>query len=190
MISAFKKNQSQASARVVDGKLILSFPHATTPIVWQMDLSQVKASALEVLPNKESGLDTLSLKTPKGEKLAVAEFETREDAIDGLMAASRALENGQGRIAAHTTSANQSKALTTTHTNHANENKAGRWIAGILGVLLLVVLFGVWGSIAPQTPTSFQTGSVSPTARTQTNAASAATSAGVPVSADDFLNGL
>ena len=47
-IKAMGHGNYQSSARVVDGKLILSFPHALTPVVWQMDLSQTKASALEV----------------------------------------------------------------------------------------------------------------------------------------------
>ena len=51
MIAALKNisNKNGASANVVDGKLILSFPHAQTPVLWQMDLAQAKASAIEVL---------------------------------------------------------------------------------------------------------------------------------------------
>ena len=75
MISALKKmHKNNASASVVDGKLILSFPHAQTPVIWQMDLAEAKASALEVL-KAEKGTDfTLTLKTQKGEKVKIDLF--------------------------------------------------------------------------------------------------------------------
>lgn len=188
MLTTLKKitGQNTASARVVDGKLILSFPHARTPVVWQMDLSEVKASALEVLENKNKDGHTLTLKTPKGEKLDAAEFENRQDAVNGLMAASHALENAHGNIRPAKNTDNQGKTAANTNANPA---KPGRWVAGLLGLALLVALFGAWSATAPQTPNSYRPqGTLSPTAANAQSAA--ANAAGVPVSADDFLNGL
>ena len=77
-----KKTNKRASAKVVDGKLILSLPDALTPVVWQMDLAHAKASALEVRCNNEAmNAYTLTLKTPKGETIEVAAFDERENAM-------------------------------------------------------------------------------------------------------------
>jgi len=184
MISALKKIQggNNASASVVDGKLILSFPHAQTPVVWQMDLTQAKSSALEVVKAEKGKTFSLTLKTQKGEKVDIAQFENREDAIDGLMAASKALENAHGSIQL---AANEDQKIAVAHAPRKKSNK-GQWITGILAVLALIVLFGMWGENAPRGPQSIQT-AAGPTGQA---VAPAAQSSGVPVSADDFLNGL
>lgn len=183
MLSVLKANKSKASASVVDGKLILSFPHAQTPVLWQMDLAQAKASAIEVL-KAEKGTDfTLTLKTQKGEKVIVASFETREEALEGLMAASKALENAHGNIQI---AANEDQKIA--HARPAKKAGKGQWLTGILSVLALIILFGLWSSIAPRPPSGYQGTSATDTAAAQQN--SAAQSTGVPVSADDFLNGL
>lgn len=183
MIAALKSitQKSNASGRVVDGKLILSFPHAKTPVVWQMDLAQAKASALEVLQSdKETGFN-LTLKNPKGEKVEIASFETREEAIEGLMAASNALENGQGNIQV---AANTDQKIAVSHGH--KKSSLGKWITGIIAIIALAILVNVYGSIAPRSP-----GSLQPTsANVQPTQSSNAQATGVPVSADDFLNGL
>ena len=54
MLQMLKKDKTKTtSASVVDGKLILSFPHAQTPVLWQMDLTQAKASSLEVTKSEK-----------------------------------------------------------------------------------------------------------------------------------------
>ncbi|MGB0720202.1 MAG: hypothetical protein ACPGRX_06995, partial [Bdellovibrionales bacterium] len=160
---------------------------ALTPVVWQMDLDQVKASALEVLRNEDKNCFTLTLKTPKGETLDAATFETREDAVEGLMAASKALQDAHGRIRGTQIAANdQNRAIAAAHASRPKGSKT-KWVVGIACVLLLVVLFGLMGSMAPQGPNSFQ----QPASQTaQIQGQSAAESAGVAVNADDFLNGL
>jgi len=178
--------KSDASASVVDGKLILSFPHAQTPVLWQMDLAQAKSSALEVLKAAKGGSYTLTLKTQKGEQVQIASFENREDAIEGLMAASNALKNGHGNMQI---AANQDKKLARARTGHKTANK-GQWMTGIIALLALALLFGLWGMVVPKTPTSIQSSSASHTqSDEQSNPATATQSAGVPVSADDFLSG-
>ena len=71
------KKDYKSSAKVVDGKLILSFPNAVNPVVWQMESQEAKASALEVNDNEKSGYD-LVLKTLKGERVQVASFAEKE----------------------------------------------------------------------------------------------------------------
>ncbi len=164
----------KSSAKVVDGKLILSFPGALKPVVWQMDFSHVKASALEVQESKEA--HALVLKTPKGENVEIATFEHKADAVKGLLSASKALESAQGRI--HLLPTESGGAIA-----HAPEKKksGGRWMAPILAILLLIILITVWNSLSPQAPSSLS--SVNGQQSQSTNSGEV----GVPMSAEDFL---
>lgn len=175
-----KKQESNASARVVDGKLILSLPDALAPVVWQMDLGEAKASALEVKHDEDNARFVLVLKTPRGEKVEVAAFDKRSDALEGLMAASHALENASGHIQAATTAAKTGEAIAPTQTK---QQKKGRWMSALLAVVILFVLLMIWSSTVPRI---VSTGSVEQTANF---GAPPPSSSGVPVSADDFLRG-
>lgn len=171
----------KSSAKVVDGKLILSFPGALKPVVWQMDFSHVKASALEVQENKDEGIYTLTLKTPKGENVDIAPFAKKEHAVSGLMAASKALEGAQGKIrpAASSGKADDGGGQTVVVTG---AKSSGRWTAPLLGVVMLLLLVFVWSLLAPQSPSSVGRAGGSA-------AGSGPDAAGVPMSADDFLRG-
>jgi len=185
-LNILNDNKIEASASVVDGKLILSFPHAQTPVLWQMDLAQAKASALEVLKADKGKAFTLTLKTQKGESVQVASFTTRDEALEGLMAASNALKNAHGNIQVAANEDQKIGVLT-----QAPKKKAGKgqWLTALFAVVALIVIFGVFASVMPKPPTSIQgtSGNVSASAQAPEAAAQAA---GVPVSADDFLNGL
>ena len=172
-------NAPSSTAHVVDGKLILSLPNALTPVVWQMDMTQAKASALEVRENKEKNHFMLLLKTPRGEDTDIAPFETRAQAVEALMAVSRAFEKAQGNIRPFVQG---TEAGTIHHVNQSKKGNAGKWIAGILGVLLLLILFNMWGSMLPRV----QNGqSIEPVNLDQVQ--QSVPDSGVPVSADDFL---
>ncbi len=166
---------AQGSARVVDGKLILSYPHALTPTVWQMDMAHAKASSLEV--NEKAGSFLLVLKTPNGGATDIATFEKRTQAIDALMAASCALEKGQGQIRPASESG---QAIYMTP-----EKKGGsKWIAVLLGLLLLFILFNVWGAMSPRLPSATEgTTSLAPVSKSDNQPEN-----GVPLSADAVLN--
>ncbi len=174
-LKSLNYSSNQASASVVDGKLILSFPHAITPVVWQMDLSQAKASALEVHENKDTGVATLVLKTPGGSNTDIAPFEKKSQAVDGLMAASRALESAHGQIRGV---ASDNIAMT----RPREAASTGKWIAAILALVMLFVLVNIWGSNLPQGPASVSnaTSSLSPPPMAEQN--------GVPLSAEDLLS--
>ncbi len=170
-----------SSASVVDGKLILSFPNALTPVVWQMDLTQAKASALEVREDKDGGAFMLTLKKPEGETTDIASFEKRTQAVEGLMAASKALENAHGHIRPVTGVQSSGGG-----NQQAKTKSSGKWIPAVIAIVLLVVLFGVWGSLAPYSPgNSVQQPGFNPASTTSPPA----DTAGVPISADDFLRG-
>ena len=164
------KHNYKSSAKVVDGKLVLSFPNAINPVVWQMDSQDVKASALEVNDNKKSGYD-LMLKTLKGESVHVASFEKKDEALEGLMAASRAMERGN-------------KTMGSGFTNDGSSSFRGKgFLKGMLFVIgALVVIFVLMNILASVTLRAG--GGVSGLERA---AVSAPTQSGVPVSADDFL---
>ena len=97
MLSSLTKPKQQtpkltnASARVVGGKMILSLPDAIAPVVWQMDLGPVKASALEVTPNEDANEFTLTLKATGVKSTEIAKFDNREFAVEPPMAACEAL---------------------------------------------------------------------------------------------------
>jgi len=185
MILNFKtrKKETNASARVVDGKLILSFPDAKTPIVWQMDLTQAKASALEVLEDEANNAFVLKVKTPKGESIDVATFDQRSHAIEGLMAASVALENAHGHIQ---TGQSGQTTINNAQSSASPQKKSGK--SKILGVFLaiiaLFIFFTIWSSIIPRSVNTGNNQTLSSSGQT-----SPQTSSGVPVSADDFLKG-
>ena len=171
-----KKQESNASARVVDGKLILSLPDALAPVVWQMDLGEAKASALEVKHDEDNARFVLVLKTPRGEKVEVAAFDKRADALEGLMAASAALENASGQIQSGSAVQTQNEAPT-----QNKKNKRNRWMSALLAVVILFVLLMIWSSVLPRTT---NIGNIEQTAGF---GGPPPTSSGVPVSADDFL---
>lgn len=192
-MNLLKRKQDYASANVVDGTLILSCPHAVTPVVWQMDLADVKAAALEVVHDAEANEFALSLKNPKeSNPIEAARFDSREGAVEALMAVSAALENAQGHLGTGPASGPAPAAPAAIPA--AKKKRVWRWAMVALSLLVLLVIFGIWSSVAMRGPQSF----VQEPLRTSNNggggqqsgATAPANSAGAPVSADDFLRGL
>lgn len=178
MMTALKKSKSpyESSASVVDGKLILSFPNAKTPVVWQMDMAEVKASALEVRGEKDPF--TLVLKTTKGEAMDVAPFATKDEAVEGLVAVTRALQSAHGHIRPVTAA----PANVQTEFAAAPPARKSRW--GAL-VLVIAVLAGLWFLLgALQGPMA----GLPPGATIPGDETASAPQNGVPMSADEFLN--
>lgn len=175
-----KKQETNASARVVDGKLVLSLPDAISPVVWQMDLATVKASALEIVHDEVRGAYALTLKTIKGENAEIAAFDNRTAALEGLMSASNALAGAHGQIR-NGESGGQS---VTSFAAPAKKTSIGRTILKILlGLVLIWIAFSIWSYavVFKQTSGNGVTNTASST--------SAQSSSGVPVSADAFLSG-
>lgn len=168
----------KASARVVGGKLILSFPHALSPVVWQMDLDQASSSALEVAQDKKGAdnVHKLLFKTPQNDDQNIAVFESRDEAVEALMAVSRALGNAQAQRGAISGEA--------TCTRGSFETKHGKKIGLILAIFAVIILFGVWSSQLPRSPANMAGLSSS-----SAGVLSAQDAAGIPVSADEYLSG-
>lgn len=168
-----------SSAKVIDGMLILSLPDAVSPVIWRMELGHAKASAMEVRDNG-NGTFSLVLRTPRGETNEIAPFTTRAPAVRALMSVSRALESGHGR-SMPPQAAGSGKVATET----AAPARRGGLVPGLIAVGILIILISIFFSMTPRTvPMSVATAGGIP-ASTATNGSTA----GTPVSADDFLKG-
>lgn len=180
MLTILKTQSSNAPASIVDGKLILSFPTAKTPILWQMDLGNIKISALEI--QTLEGDATLILKNPKGETVTIAAFENHDDAVENLMAISRALAKASGRIIS--TAANQNAA-----DDHAAPKRKSNLFKTLLtalgGITLIILLLGFIANITGGPGVNTPINASGPGAGINENTAQD----GTPVSADDFLKG-
>jgi hypothetical protein len=177
-----KNSYEKASARVVDGKLILSLPAANTPVVWQMDLGHAKASALEVRHNKEAEIFTLTLKTHKGETMEIAAFNERDRSIEGLMAASRALESAHGQIKFSGANDSAPAPVVYAAATEAEAPKKGRAVFFVLALLVLFGAFMLWSAQMPALVAAPPSSGASMGAGAQAPVAN-----GIPLSADAFL---
>lgn len=185
----WKQNEDalSSSASVVDGNLILSLPDAINPVVWKMELSSAKSSALEVRKNPD-GTSTLLLKTVKEDIHTIASFEQKDSAIKALMVVSQALKNADGKIYSH---AKQTvSSLVDASPSHVRANLFSsqkenmKWLFAILGVVFVLFLFAYLSKSAPY-PVEEQTSQ-----GTQTSiGANPSDQSGVPQSADDVLKG-
>ena len=193
MLKNFKnKHHDDANASVVDGKLILSFPEALTPIVWQMDLSDAKSSSFEVT-NDGDNYALVTKKQGAQKKESIAPFSTKDQAIAALMATSSALKNGHGHIypsgAAQPAQAMPQTIYHMPSQTAQNKGNAGKWIVAILCLLVIGFLFMMLANMQPRIAGSGgNTSAGNTTASAGGSAASGAgNSAGVAVSADEFL---
>ena len=165
------------SAKVIDGILILSLPDAISPIVWQMELGQSKASAVEIRTT-DDGKFILTLKTPRQDVLDIAHYSNKDQAVKALMVTSQALEKAQGQLKVSTTGY-QASLYPVPALSYAKSSggilcilkKILKFSAITLSVIIVIGLtLFVIGKIFLSTP--------------QTNSSS---SESAPISADEFL---
>ncbi len=168
-----------SSARVVGDTLVLSLPDARSPIVWRMELGEIKAAAFEVRQEDKSWV--LTMKTPKGDAQEIAPYDTKAQALKALMAASRAMEQASAKPVSYANDAGRPVAA-------PPPRKKGQLAAGIIGVAILGVLIYGITQAGPKTPHSpgSSAATSSPSAAMQ-EGFSGKSAPGVPVSADDFL---
>ena len=164
-----------SSAKVVDGALILSLPDAVSPVVWRMELDDVKAASLGIEP-KDNNVYVLTMKEGKGDTKEIAPFDNKDKAVKALMAASSALENSQGA-----TRANDNAAA------RPNGNFLSQLLSAAVGLVILAVLLFSIARMGPEIRTTETIANGGPAA--QGSSAAPAGSPGTPQSADDFLRG-
>lgn len=157
-----------ASAKVVDGKLILSFPESHPPTLWQMDFSAASLSSLRIESQNDTS-SALILSAPKSDPITLATFPDHATALSHLVAISKTLQNSKGRI--RTTPPAPGKTPTTVF------KKLLLILGGLtLGLLGLTLINALWtSSTQHKKPPS---GSDLTTPRD-----------GVPMTADDYLKG-
>lgn len=165
-----------SSAKVVDGALVLSLPDAVSPVVWRMELEDVKAAALGIEPKGEHFV--LTMKEGKSEIKEIAPFDNKDKAVKALMAASNALENSQGAVRSNDNNVSSGKA---------KGNFLGQLMSAIVGLVILVVLLFALSRMGPEIRTTETIANGGPAA--QSSSAAPAGSPGTPQSADDFLRG-
>lgn len=160
----------RSSAKVAGNALVLSLPDALSPSVWRMDLDEARSAAIEV-QGRGDGTHALVLKAKTGAANDIAVFAERAGALRALMAVGAALEQ-----------APVSSAAPAAHEQFpsAPPEKKGGVLAGIVGVILLAVLVAVLLGMGPRPP-----GGLAP--QESAGTAEQGTTAGSPVSADDFL---
>ncbi|PZO87667.1 MAG: hypothetical protein DI626_03480 [Micavibrio aeruginosavorus] len=177
-----------ATAKVVDGNLIISLPDAVNPVVWRMELGSVKASALEVRKGAAEGQSLLVLKTPKGETHEIAPYDSREKALAALMEVSNALQSAEGRMAPSSspsqfTPVNNNQPARAQHQDKANPVK---WLIALGAVLAVIVLFAFLGTLGAPEMSSGVSDSATVTGPAGNNSSG---ESGVPQSADEMLKG-
>ena len=174
----------QDSAAVNNGKLVLSFPNAVKPVVWQMDLVEARTSAFE-MDETAKGEHTLSYtKAGAKTKTVIATFAAQDTALDALMMTSQALEN-VGTAAKGKTCGSHGQKSSHCGTGEQSGKKCGFLkclLSIVIGLFLLFLLFMISASLRMQRVSSVGSAGV------QTSQ-SAPMESGVPMSADAFLNG-
>ena len=166
---------------ILETKIYL--PDAKSPIVWRMELGEIKAAAFEI--QQEDGTYILVMKTPKGSVQEIAPFNDKGGAMRALMAASHAMEQAQSV----TTAANDGAPASTIVSAAPAKKGGGQMVAGIVGIILLGGLIFAMMQVGPHRPQDFNAnGSMTKAgASSTTGTGDAANAPGVPVSADDFL---
>lgn len=81
-----------SKARIVDGALVLSLSDAKSPIVWRMDLKNLREAAFQLVEENSDYL--LVVRTDDGQVKDIARYETREGGQRALLLATEAFMEG------------------------------------------------------------------------------------------------
>ena len=176
-----------STAKVVDGRLVLSLTDALKPVVWQFDISVAKSSAIE-LRETNGGETTLILKTAKQDVQEIASYDSIEKAVKALHAISRAMERAQGHMNAPQAGTYPPPAVIPQSFGVKQFILKAFWnVITTLIVLFVLALAIIWfvplSGDNQTTPTSQQSEQ-----ELAPNDNSVPTPTGEPLSADDFLN--
>lgn len=189
-----KNENVDSRAKIVDGTLILSLPDAISPIVWRMDLSSVKSAAIEIRTDKKEGEDeryTLTMKATGEKAKDIATFSGKSQAVQALMVASQAMEQGASTTAAtvanDTTTSTKSTISNIQAVPVQKKSLAGQILAAFIGLVIIGMLIFALGKVGPKTvPTGDP---VRDNSQATGNPFGGGGDTGVPMSADDFLLG-
>lgn len=174
------KKKLKSSAEVVDKHLILSLPNATEPIIWRMALDKIGTASFEIKQTKDSNVYKLILKPQKGAAETIAPFDSKDEALQALLQASDALQKPE-------TTYVESKKQPSKSLSHANDYKSNlKWIYLLISLFSLIAVYLYMRSLVPNKINGLDNSPRSTMNSLTTNEPEA----GVPMSADDFLNGI
>ncbi len=186
MLARKKKQNNQVSATVADDYLILSLPNAVEPIIWRKSLEKIGSTTFEVKKVANKDQYNLTLQKTKTTSEKIATFDNKEDALLALNAASEAFHG-------HSKAPNLSKQTDniSAQSLQATPQKASsnKWLWLFIATIAVVGLYAYMGKLIPNTTITGETTTMTATSAS-TAPTSAAESTGVPVSADDFFNGV
>jgi len=187
------KTAITSSAEVVDSHLILALPNAVDPVVWRMALDKIGTASFEIKEIKTSGHFKLVLKPKKGTAELIATFETKDEALAAMMQASDAMQNPSSEQAKKSDSKEPKINIVTPQTaiDNSSAKKGGqKWLWLFLGLILVIGLYAVLSNMMPNRIENFGSEQQAAGAQLSSQGSSARPQTGVPLSADDFLNGL
>ncbi len=177
----FLTGQYGPSAKVADGRLILSMPDAETPVVWIMDLNDAATAVLRLETDKQ-GLNVLKKYGGKAAAETVAVYRSRKKAERALIKAASALEKARdSRL--HVGPNSQPVII-------RPASRIGRfftlflyaWFAIYLSMLMYNYMFSFAQTVSPEVPQM-----VRQLEQQQEKEKPAPSMDGVPQSADEFL---
>ncbi len=172
-----------SSAKVVDGSLVLSLPDAITPVVMRLSLEEAKSAAFTVLEKKDKHV--LTVQFSEKESREIAPYDSKEQAVAALMAASAALEKGAPVFSS-------GKVVVANENSRMSLKGMGKWVVafGVLFALVWFITSMNGGLPRAPLPASLKQGAEN-TAQTMPNKnpfTDAKKVTGKPVSADEFLS--
>ena len=176
MKKACAKKETSQKVKIVDGKLILSLPDAVSPVVWQMDIVSAQSAAFQVQEDKKKKTVSLVLKNEEGGIDEIASFVDKDSAVSVLMETADVLQNAHGKL--------QSSSAMVSVTTPSSGKKSDA-LGAVLAFLMIVTLFVVWMFAASN---SSMLNEIEGVNGGSAQSASSSETAGVPVSADDFLS--
>ena len=183
-MTLFSKKGRASSAEVVDNHLILSLPNAAEPIVWRMSLDKIGNASFEIKKAKNEDAFNLVLKTKKGTAETIAPFSQKQEALDALIHASDALQKSETKND-NDFKNNNSYSDTKTETNPRIKKGNNKWLYLFLGFLAVIALYTYMINQVPNKINGLNGSSQNVSSGNQNSPQT-----GVPLSADDFLNGL
>ncbi len=184
---------SSSSAEVNDNHLVLSFPDAKEPVIWRMALKDIGTAVFEVKQDKDGEQSKLVLKPKKGTAEIIAAFHTKKEAVDALVMASKALQQGHSQNSAVEQKKVVVQSAKTANDSHEtviinpvrNKSEAHKWLIALLGAGLVI---GLYYYLTTLIPVDVNTGNMEASVTSAPTDPSEAT--GVPVSADAFLGNM
>jgi len=164
------KKPIRVEADVVNNHLILSLPHALSPVVWRMSLDKIGTASFEIKEDKKKNAFALVIKYDNKKTETIAALPSQQDALDSLIAASAAMQAGEANDRKSTKKSSPIK----------QDIEPQKWVVALLAVIIIGGLYFYLTTLMPS--------EMDPAADIDRSAQSSSTT-GVPLSADEFLQG-